>query len=349
MAKKLRLAFVAGLSDKKLAQKLEPLTLLDGVERIDVFRRSAPPRLPKLRWVRLPASPRLGEPLKLARLLAQGYRYDALVGCFQLYHGLWAHLAGRAWRRPVIQLIIDNIPRNMEQPLARLPIMGASACGVRGPLTLAELRDAGYNGPAAVIHNPFAVPAKLPADTDKRFDCIAVGNFNAWKDYPWMAEVFAELRRRGVRLSLAFGGVFPESFKTRMAGILGKDATFLGPLGEAGLGAAYAASRCLLMTSSAEGLPMVAVEAMAQGLPVVATTVGDLPWLVREGREGHLVAHGDTPAMATTLAGLADAPGRFAAMGEAARERVCALAGEFSPERIAGAWDGLFTELGLHA
>lgn len=347
MAKKLRVAFVGGLSDKKLRQKLLPLTQLESVASLDVFRRSPPPPMPKVSWVRLPAGTGLGEPAKLARLLTQGWRYDLLIGCFQLYHGFWAHLAGKLWRRPVVQLVIDNIARNMEQAPARLAVLGASACGVRGPLTLAELRATGYRKPAAIIHNPFALPPRVATTGEHRFDFIAVGNFNPWKDYPWMVRVLAALAARGARPRLALGGTFPEAFKTQLRDILGNRAHFLGHLGPKELEAAYANSRALLMTSSIEGLPMVAVEAMSHGLPVVATAVGDLPWLVRHGVDGLLVPHGDTVAMAETLAGLLADPTRLTDMGAAARSRVEQVAEEFAPERIALAWQGLFQELGL--
>jgi len=107
---------------------------------------------------------------------------------------------------------------------------------------------------------------------------------------------------------------------------------------------AYRASRCFLLTSRVEGLPMVAVEAMSLGLPAVVTAVGELPWLVRDGVEGRVV-----PREAEAIAGalvhiLADEPARQA-MAVAAKERVRSLAEESRPEAIAEAWRRMLAAL----
>ncbi|NYD59510.1 glycosyltransferase involved in cell wall biosynthesis [Nocardioides marinisabuli] len=78
----------------------------------------------------------------------------------------------------------------------------------------------------------------------------------------------------------------------------------------------------LVMTSLAESCPLVLLQALSSGLPVVATTVGGVVEVVRHGREGLLVAPGRPAAVTAALAVLRDDPGRRAAMGAAARERV---------------------------
>jgi len=349
VAKSLRVAFAGGLSDKKLIQKLLPLTLLDGVERIDVFRRRPPPALPKVRWIPLPEHPLMGEAAKLARLLASGWRYDVLIGCFQLYHGLWAHLAGRLWQRPVVQLVITDVAWNYARPAARAAMMGAPACGVRGPQAREALRALGYAGVVAVVHNPFVLPPQsaTPDPAAKDFDAIVVGDYAAEKDYPWLLQALHQVRQETRTPAVCFCGRFPAAFQREAEGACAGRAYFPGHLGQRELDAIYVRSRALVMTSSVEGLPMVAVEAMAHGLPVVATSVGELPWLVHQEREGLLVSHGDTAAMAAALGRLAACGEDFVAMGSLARRRVEELAGEFAPGRIAAVWRGIFNACGL--
>ena len=68
--------------------------------------------------------------------------------------------------------------------------------------------------------------------------------------------------------------------------------------------------------------PLVVLEAFASGKPVVASAVGGLPELVREGETGRLVPPNDPAALAAALADLHTAPARAAEMGRAARRYV---------------------------
>ena len=71
-----------------------------------------------------------------------------------------------------------------------------------------------------------------------------------------------------------------------------------------------------------EGIPNVAKEAMALGLPVVATRHGGTPELIEDGVSGVLVPERDSAWLAKALIELIDHPERWAGMGEAARRRV---------------------------
>jgi len=76
------------------------------------------------------------------------------------------------------------------------------------------------------------------------------------------------------------------------------------------------------LPSEMEGLPLVVLEAMAQGKPVVATAVGGTPELVVHGETGLLVQPGDVEALTAALAQLLADPEQARRMGEAGRERV---------------------------
>ena len=94
----------------------------------------------------------------------------------------------------------------------------------------------------------------------------------------------------------------------------------LGPLSAAAVYAQMAGASALVLPSVwYENFPRTLVEAYANGLPVIASRLGALATLVRDGETGLLFAPGDADDLARKLAWAAAHPGQMARMGEAAR------------------------------
>lgn len=96
---------------------------------------------------------------------------------------------------------------------------------------------------------------------------------------------------------------------------------------------------CFVLPSLAEGISNTILEAMASGLPVVATRVGGNPELVIEGGTGSLVPAGNVEAMAAALVAYANNPDQARAAGRAGRAEV---ERRFSMEAMVGAYQGLY-------
>jgi glycosyltransferase involved in cell wall biosynthesis len=99
----------------------------------------------------------------------------------------------------------------------------------------------------------------------------------------------------------------------------GLDVRFLGFLPDPRR--VYAACDLVVMPSATEGLPLVALEAMSLGCPVVASSVGELPVLLSAGA-GHLVPPGDEAALASALRRCLESPALRAVMSERAKAKV---------------------------
>jgi len=123
----------------------------------------------------------------------------------------------------------------------------------------------------------------------------------------------------GVTLAIAGDGPDLPDLRRKVAA-LGLDGRvhFLGPLSRDGVLALYRAADASLLTSSWENFPHTVVEALAVGTPVIATRVGGVPELVRDGENGLLISACDRDALAAAIRRLLDEPGL--------RERLAAAA-----------------------
>lgn len=108
------------------------------------------------------------------------------------------------------------------------------------------------------------------------------------------------------------------------------------------------AARAFVLASFAEGLPVVLMEAMALGRPVVSTFVAGIPELVSDGESGWLVPAGDVRALQAALAAcLAATPEQLETMGRRGRARVLARHDiDESASRLAALFAGAETEFG---
>jgi glycosyltransferase involved in cell wall biosynthesis len=105
----------------------------------------------------------------------------------------------------------------------------------------------------------------------------------------------------------------------------------------------YRAVDAFTMPSSREGLPNALLEAMATGLPCVASRLpGVTDWIVDDGRSGLLVPPGDVEALAAALTRLRTDAAQTKALGHAARTAVCERHGL---ERMAVAYLALYESL----
>ncbi len=77
----------------------------------------------------------------------------------------------------------------------------------------------------------------------------------------------------------------------------------------------------LVVPSLTEGTPLIVLEAMAAGIPVVASAVGGIPDQIRHNKEGLLIPAGDPAALADALLELLQDPARARSLGEAALRR----------------------------
>lgn len=151
---------------------------------------------------------------------------------------------------------------------------------------------------------------------------LFVGRLAAAKGVPILLEAFARLHARfpDARLTLIGDGPHRISLEARATELgLADVITFTGYLNQDEVAAHLAQSDLFALPSFAEGVPVVLMEAMATGLPVLATRIAGIPELVEDDVSGRIVAPGDADAFADAMSSLLDDPAQAHAMGKAGR------------------------------
>ncbi len=97
-----------------------------------------------------------------------------------------------------------------------------------------------------------------------------------------------------------------------------------------------------VQSSAWEGMPLTVLEAMAAGLPVIASAVDSLPAIIENGRTGILFERANHAALAQNIIACLGDPARTRTLGDAARETALK---RFSAERMAADYARLFQEV----
>lgn len=170
-----------------------------------------------------------------------------------------------------------------------------------------------------------------------------VGTLRPVKGTDVLLRAFARLQESGPEAHLLVVGDGPEwDTLQALADELGiRDAiTFTGNRSD--IADLLAAMDLFVLSSHWEGLPIAALEAMAAGLPVVATAVGGTPGVVLDGKTGLLVPPSDPPALAGALQQLLSDPQQARTMGQAGRRRV---EEQYTQQRMVERMEALYQEL----
>jgi glycosyltransferase involved in cell wall biosynthesis len=147
-----------------------------------------------------------------------------------------------------------------------------------------------------------------------------VGRLYAVKNYGLLLDAAARLVRRADGLHFVIVGDGPEraAIEGTVRDRLMADRVHV--LGErADVPRILAGSDMFVLTSHSEGLSIAILEAMASGLAVVATDVGDNRHLIADEEQGFLVAPGDGDALAERILTLCSDPEQMRRMGASAR------------------------------
>jgi glycosyltransferase involved in cell wall biosynthesis len=171
---------------------------------------------------------------------------------------------------------------------------------------------------------------------------VGVGRMVAQKRFDRFLSVVAQVQKHAPNMTKTLlVGEGEERVKleqqARSLGLLPETLEFRGNVTDTA--ALYRAADLLLLTSDHEGTPNVVMEAMACGLPVVATRVGGVPEILQNGESGFLCDPADQDGLTNAVLKLIANPGLRTKMGAAARAFIEA---HHSPQRLPEFLVGLY-------
>lgn len=249
-------------------------------------------------------------------------------------------------------------PRRVWYPASRLSQVAAAARMADRLIVLTEsdrqfALDRGWQ-PADRIH---AVGhgvserflANVPGPSPRGAGVLFCGSWDQTKGIRYLVEAFDRLAREHRPLPLTILGpgpdaatvlaAFPEAARPHVR--------VIARVPEDEVLAQFRRHDLLVFPSTYEGFGLVVIEAMSQGLPVVATPVGCVPDVVRDGQEGLLIPARDGRALAAAVRRLMDAPQDRIRMGASAAARVSSMSWARTARRTIDIYEGALAARGL--
>jgi glycosyltransferase involved in cell wall biosynthesis len=259
------------------------------------------------------------------RRLRRSFDFEVIDAHFAFPDGVAATILGRVFRRPVVITLRGSIVRLSGYRLHRPQLRWALSTADRVTAVADSLRQVAIRIGVAGDHVrviPNGVDARLftPRDrSEARRACglpihrtvlLTVAALYSWKGQHAVVEVLPELiRRHPDVLYVMVGGARPEEERytadlqatvSRLG--LAAHVRFAGSRLHHELPTWFNAADLFVLATRSEGCPNVLLESLACGVPVVASRVGGVPEVVRDGADGILYTYGDAAALQDALA-----------------------------------------------
>jgi len=214
------------------------------------------------------------------------------------------------------------------------------------------------NRPLTVIPNPVDIdhfkPGSNVSDSGAAPTILCVGRPRLLKGIHVLARAIPQVWNEIPEAAFTFvpapmgkSGGSPRAAYREFLGELIEDARvrITEPVSRAEMPEVYRGATLCVVPSLWEGFGYVAAEAMACGVPVIASRMGGLAEIIEDGRSGVLVEPGNAEELAQTMVNLIEDPARRTQIGAAARERAVA---QFSSATIATQMAQLYGEVIQH-
>jgi glycosyltransferase involved in cell wall biosynthesis len=235
--------------------------------------------------------------------------------------------------------------RRFWYPVSRLSQVAGAARLADGLLVLNELDkvfaiDRGWQPPERIAIVPHGISGRFLADAPapdapRGAGLLFCGSWDFVKGTPYLCTAMARLHARGHKIPLTVLGPGPsaEVVLSAFDEAVRPFVTVVDRASEDRVMAEYRRHDALVFPSTYEGFGLVVIEAMSQGLPVIATPVGCAATLIRDGETGYKVPLRDADALVAAIVRVHDHSEEARRVAAAARSAVTDMTWRATAER----------------
>ncbi|UCC38803.1 MAG: glycosyltransferase family 4 protein [Candidatus Aminicenantes bacterium] len=349
----MKLLVFSGLSDEKLISKISPILSLEKIEKVYLVRNSSfsfkkvisinPPFFLNILLIR-----------EIIKFLFGFYvclfkKIDYVIGIFLFPHGIFAHVIGKIFKKPIIQLFVgkdvDLITKHRN--IFKSLLKNAKYIGVRGNNSKRILNEIIKKEELFFIQRnvySFLNPPDPEAPRLKDIDIIYVAHFDDYKRIDVFLKVISRIKEKYPYIKAALVGKDVRKGRTfyeKMRKELGLEENIRFPGYVENVYSYLDQSKIFLMTSESEGLPMSMIEAMNAGLPCVVPNVGDISDIAENNYNAFLVEPLDVAGFVSRTIQLLEDKNLCRKMSQNALDTIRKKGEEFSVQYNKKIWDNI--------
>ena len=334
---------------------IKPISDIDNVSSIAVFRDSDALPCEKVIYYNSTYKRNgiIGQLSKLLRMLSViNNKYELAIGIYEIPHGLLAFLVGKIYNIPIVISIIGNpgysrLRKGFRKKITYFMYKRIHVVTVTGSKSRQVVINNGVSSEKVfILPNSIDISKFIPKlKIGKKYDLVSLGRLSPEKELGNLLKVVTKLKeiKPDIKLGIAGKGSEKEYIENKIIELgLTKNITLLGFVDD--IIDFYNSGKVFVLTSRTEGLPRTIIEAMACGIPCVASNVGDMEDVIDNDENGYLIHdYKDLDSFALKINLLLNDKLKYTKMSENSRFKI---ESKYSYEAATKVWEKIINKIG---
>ena len=358
----MKLLITMKLLNDGLEHHIRPKSEMNKVEEIYIVRDFHGPKLPKVKYycplkmIRKFTLFNIMSKLLISIYLSLIKKPDIIMSYYMFPHGIIAFITAKVTKKPISHSVIHiNEMEVLGIFFSKLHITILKHCDiitVTGSKTKDKLMLQGVN-PNKIYILPHAIDDKkfYPASIPKKYDVLYLGRLTPRKHVDTILKAIQKVKisyKEDIKVCIA-GGVSEGTYKNDLKNLckesgITENVEFVGYISDTSY--YYNISRIYILASEGEGLPFTMIEAMACGVPVIVTDVGDVIDVAKNNINAIVIKnHTDVEAFTNAIIKLLNDEQYYNMLRENALKEVKK---NHLKKNVSKTWGEIFKSLGIY-